>query len=174
MANRSNKRPDNTIQIPTLDDVYRKFGEVAEAAQLLETDLGTLLFEQEAINAGLVYDYDQAKATTIYDRVDGKTLGQLIRDLPNAVEIPFELGVRLDFALDARNELVHSFFLRHNYRRNSAEGRDIMLRELDSLHETILDAFKAVSLLTGVDLERLVAEDRGGPLPTRHLPIRTH
>ena len=28
--------------MPTLDDVYRKFGETAEAAQLLETDLGTI------------------------------------------------------------------------------------------------------------------------------------
>ena len=29
--------------MPTLDDVYRKFGEASEAAQLLETELGTLL-----------------------------------------------------------------------------------------------------------------------------------
>lgn len=28
--------------MPTLDEVYRKFGEVAEAAQLLETELGTI------------------------------------------------------------------------------------------------------------------------------------
>ena len=27
--------------MPTLDDVYRKFGEASEAAQLLETELGT-------------------------------------------------------------------------------------------------------------------------------------
>jgi hypothetical protein len=30
--------------VNSLDDVYRKFGETAEAAQLLETELGTLLF----------------------------------------------------------------------------------------------------------------------------------
>jgi hypothetical protein len=29
--------------MPTLDDVFRKFGETAEAAQLLETELGNLL-----------------------------------------------------------------------------------------------------------------------------------
>ena len=40
-----------------------------------------------------------------------------------------------------------------------------MLRELDSLHETILGAFKAVSLLTGVDLEPLVAEYGDGSTP---------
>jgi hypothetical protein len=27
--------------MPSLDDVYRKFGEAAEAAQLVETELGT-------------------------------------------------------------------------------------------------------------------------------------
>jgi hypothetical protein len=32
-----------TFGMPTLDDVYRKFGEVAEAVALLETDLGTML-----------------------------------------------------------------------------------------------------------------------------------
>jgi hypothetical protein len=29
--------------VSTLDDVFRKFGESAEAAQLLETELGTML-----------------------------------------------------------------------------------------------------------------------------------
>ena len=28
--------------MPTLDEVYRKFGEASEAAQLVETDLGNL------------------------------------------------------------------------------------------------------------------------------------
>lgn len=28
--------------MPSLDDVYRKFGEVSEVAQLLETELGTM------------------------------------------------------------------------------------------------------------------------------------
>lgn len=29
--------------MPGLDDIYRKFGEAAEAAQLLETELGNML-----------------------------------------------------------------------------------------------------------------------------------
>ena len=36
-------------RLRTLDDVYRKFGEASEAAQLLETELGTLLLWEQAI-----------------------------------------------------------------------------------------------------------------------------
>ena len=35
--------------MPTLDDVYRKFGEASEAAQLLETELGTMLLTVGAV-----------------------------------------------------------------------------------------------------------------------------
>jgi hypothetical protein len=37
----------------TLDEVYRKFGEVAEAAQLLETELGTIRLNAEGIEHDL-------------------------------------------------------------------------------------------------------------------------
>ena len=42
-----------------------------------------------------------------------------------------------------------------------------MLDDLESIHETLLDAYKAVMLLSGVDLDRLTAAE----LPTKHLPI---
>ena len=40
--------------MPTLDDVYRKFGETAEAAQLLETELGTALMVVDALEENLL------------------------------------------------------------------------------------------------------------------------
>lgn len=39
--------------MPTLDDVYRKLGAVAEAAQLLETDIGTRLLMLKCIEHNL-------------------------------------------------------------------------------------------------------------------------
>jgi hypothetical protein len=39
--------------MPTLDDVYRKFGEVSEAAQLVETELGSMLLFFGAVDEGL-------------------------------------------------------------------------------------------------------------------------
>jgi hypothetical protein len=35
--------------MPTLNEVYRKFGEVAEAAQLLETELGNMLIAEHMV-----------------------------------------------------------------------------------------------------------------------------
>ena len=49
----------------TLYDVYRKFGEVCEAAQLLETELGTLLLTHKCIDAGLLDRSNPHKATAI-------------------------------------------------------------------------------------------------------------
>ena len=66
--------------MPTLDDVYRKFGEASEAAQLLETALGTLLVHK-CIDAGLFENPDPSRATAIYDQINKQTLGRLIRSL---------------------------------------------------------------------------------------------
>jgi hypothetical protein len=38
--------------MPTLDDIYRKFGEVSEAAQLVETELGTMLLFFDVVGEG--------------------------------------------------------------------------------------------------------------------------
>ena len=53
--------------MPTLDDVYRKFGEASEAAQLLETELGTLLLVHKCTDAGLLENPDPSRATPIYE-----------------------------------------------------------------------------------------------------------
>ena len=64
-----------------LDDLYRKFGDVAEGAQLLETERGTLIINHECIAADLVENPNRDHATEIYDRINKKTLGQLIKAL---------------------------------------------------------------------------------------------
>jgi hypothetical protein len=70
-------------------------------------------------------------------------------------------------ALDERNRLFNSFYRQHNFRRNSDDGRQRMLDDLESVHKTLLDAYKAVMLLSGVDLDNLSATE----LPTKHLSI---
>ena len=159
--------------MPTLDDVYRKFGETAEAAQLLEIQLGNLLLTHQCIEADLLQSPDLDRATAIYNRINRKTLGQLIRFLGVAVDPVADLEQILSDALAARNQLTHSFFLRHNFRRNSDDGRDVMLRDLDTLHRSLMEAYKAVLLLSGVDLDRLVAEEGHAAQPAGHLRVRT-
>ena len=157
----------------TLDEVYRKFGEVSEAAQLLETELGNLLLTHKCIDGGLLEHPNAIRATAIYARINKQTLGALVRSLGSIVDSIDDLEKLLSDAVASRNRLTHSFYLQHNFRRNSHDGRDVMLCDLEAIHEELLEAYKAVLLLSGVDLEKLVAEPGEIPLPTGYLPIRT-
>ena len=157
----------------TLDEVYRKFGEVSEAAQLLETELGNLLLTHKCIDRGLLEHPDAIRATAIYDRINRQTLGTLVRSIGSIADSIDDFEKLLTNAVAARNRLMHSFYLQHNFRRNSHDGRDAMLCDLEAIHEELLEAYKAVLLLSGVDLEKLVTEPGGLPLPTGYLPIRT-
>ena len=159
--------------MPTLDDLYRKFGEAFEAAQLLETELGTLLLDHRCIDAGLLEYPDPDRAAAIYKQINEQTLGRLIGSLRAVGHSVVDLEQLLSDALASRNRLAHSFYLQHNFRRNSDDGRGLMLRDLEAIHEHLLEAYKAVLLLSEVDLENLVAEHGDGALPAGHLPIRT-
>lgn len=157
--------------MPTLDDVYRKFGETSEAAQLLETELGNILLLHHCLEADLIESPDTERATGIYRQINRRTLGQLIKELGLSITSSAQLQELLSQALTVRNRLAHSFYLRHNLRRNSDAGCAIMMKDLESMHDRLLEAYKAVMLLSGVDLNMLVAEHGNAPQPTGHLPI---
>ena len=157
--------------MPTLDDVYRKFGETSEAAQLLETELGNILLLNHCVEAGLFESPDSERATEIYRQINKHTLGQLIKKLGLSNTSGAQLQELLSQALKVRNRLAHSFYLRHNLRRNSDAGCAIMIQDLESMRDKLLEAYKAVMLLSGVDLEKLIAEHGNAPQPTGHLPI---
>jgi hypothetical protein len=153
--------------MPTLDDVYRKFGEAAEAAQFLETELGNMLLAARCIDEGLLASKNPARAADILNSITQHTLGQLLKSLNNHSQSFDALDALLVKARDQRNRLSHSFYREHNFRRNSDEGRTLMLRDLEDIHFALLDAYKAVMLLGGIDLDAMT----GIPLPTRHLPL---
>ena len=79
----------------------------------------------------------------------------------------------LNDALASRNRLKHSFYLQHIFRRNSDDGRDVMLCDLEAVQDDLLKAYKAVLLLSGVDLEMLVLDQDDSPLHTGILSIPT-
>lgn len=163
------KRQDNgrVSAMPTLDDVYRKFGDAAEAAQLLETELGNMLLFAHAIDEGLLETKDPARAADILASVNRQTLGQLLKNLNNQTQSLDHLEALLSTALKERNRLFHSFYRQHNFRRNSDEGRSLMLEDLEAIHSAVFEAYKAILKLRGVDLDAMA----GIKLPTRHLPI---
>ena len=153
--------------MPTIEDVHLKFGVASEAAQLLETELGTLLFRSGAIEAGLFENPNHDRALKLSQFVNRKTLGQLVRSLSKTDHSLDDLEEILNKALGERNRLAHSFYREHNNRRNTEEGRTIMLKDLESIHRTILDAYKSMLRLSGFDLESITFD----ALPTEHLPL---
>lgn len=162
---------DFKVQPTTLDDVYRKFGETAEAAQLLETELGNILLINRGAEAGLFVKPDPEIGSAILDTINRHTLGELIKRLNRSPQSLDALEAQLQSALRERNRLFHSFYRQHNFRRNSDEGRAVMLRDLGSIHETLLNAYKAVMLLSGVDLDAIVGSGVEGNQPTAHVKI---
>jgi hypothetical protein len=154
--------------MPTLDDIYRKYGETAEAAQLLETQLGTMLLLSRGAGCGLFTEPNPELASDMHSAINRQTLGQLIKDLtkPQSLDAMESL---LSDALQVRNRLSHSFYRQHNFRRNSEAGRTLMLEDLELIHDTLLRAYKVVMLLDGVDLDALAGIEHNGP--TGHIKI---
>ena len=153
--------------MPSLEDIYQKFGFASEAAQLLETELGTILFVSGAIKQNLLEKQDAEAATELYNSINRKTLGQLLKGVKNTDISVEHLEELLSRALKERNRLAHSFYRQHNFRRNSEDGRQVMLDDLENTHEVLLEAYKAVMLLSGVDLDEISISN----LPARHVPI---
>jgi hypothetical protein len=147
--------------MPTLDDVYRKFGEVSEAAQIVETDLGTMLLFFGVVDDGLIkptLQVDGAAATELLHRINRQTFGQLMKNTKRHTDVLDQLEPLLWKALQERNRLTHSFYRQHNLRRNSEAGRAIMMEDLNDIHEILLETMKALSRLAGIDLERLAEQ----------------
>ena len=156
----------------TLDDVYRKFGETSEAAQLLETELGNILLSIGAVEADLFEKPDPKRASNLYRKINRQTLGQMLRNVQASTDTLDHLEALLGHALEARNRLAHSFYRQHNFRRNSNEGRTLMLDDLEDIHRMLLEAYKAVMRLSGVDLDTLDLDAIDlDQLPIDHVPI---
>lgn len=153
--------------MPTLDNVYLKFGFASEAAQLLETQLGTILFVSGAVEQNLIEAQDTDAATTLYNSINRKTLGQLLKGVKNTSVSVEHLEELLSKALKERNRLAHSFYRQHNFRRNSEDGCQIMLDDLENIHEILLEAYKAVMLLSGIDLDKISSSNA----PKGRVPI---
>jgi hypothetical protein len=157
------------VQPPTLDDVYRKFGETAEAAQLLETELSNIVLISRGAEAELFTTPNPEIGSVILDTINRRTLGELIKRLNPEPQSLDALETQLQNALRERNRLFQSFHRQHKFRGNSDEGRAIMLTDLGSIHETLLGAYKVVMLLSGVDPNAIVNSGVEHDPPTAHV-----
>ncbi len=150
----------------SLDNVYRKFGETSEAAQLLETELGNMLMMIKGLENNLILEQNPDLALSIYKKINKSTLGQLLKQVGRSTDSIDEIALKLEHALKERNRLSHSFYREHNFRRNTNEGRTIMLEDLNKIHDVLLDAYRAVLSISGVNLD-----DIDMPLPKKHIKL---
>lgn len=158
----------------TLEDVYCKFGVTAEAAQLLELQLGNMLLEINAEAEDLFTFVNDERAMKIVGKVNSYTLGQLLLHLRKSPDLLTSLECQLNHALSERNRLSHHFFRQHNLRRNSDEGCAVMLCDLEAIHIVLLNTFRSLNQLCGVNLENVInafQTPQGLLLPSQHLSI---
>lgn len=123
--------------------LYARFGEAAEAAQLFETELGTLLLCVRGLKEGWYAEPDAKAAAKMLRDIERSTLGGLLAKLRLSFGFDEAMTAKFDSALKARNRLNHGFYERHGFAIQTDEGRDVMLADLSSLHEELLDAWRA-------------------------------
>jgi hypothetical protein len=137
----------------TREELYAKFGITAEAAQLFETELGTLLLQWRGIEKGWHIAPDGEQARILYEQVDQSTLGGLLGQLKKHIHFDGDLEGQLASALKARNQLIHGFYERHNFKIQTNEGRDEMIADLERLHTELFQAWQQASAMTAIMTE---------------------
>jgi hypothetical protein len=153
-------------------ELYAKFGIAAEAAQLFETELSTLLLCLRALEEGWHVVPDGESAKVALDEIDRRTLGRLLRGLKGQVELTEDLEARFSSALKARNRLTHGFYERHNFKIQTDTGRDEMIRDLDQLHAELFNAWQIAGAMTTMISDAILGA-RAKHLPGRIAPLRT-
>ena len=110
----------------------------------------------DAKEEDLLTELDPERAHDLLNKINSSTLGRLLNRLAAKTTSSGELEPLLYEALEQRNRLSHSFYRRHNFRKNSDAGRTIMLNDLQLIQDSIMNAYKAIMLLSGIDLDSAV------------------
>lgn len=160
----------------TREELYAKFGVTAEAAQLFETELGTLIMCVRGLEEGWHAKPDGDAATRLLLDIDRKTLGGLLAKLRESFLFDEDLADLFATALNRRNRLNHGFFERHSYAIGTPEGRDTMIADLEESHQRLFDAWQMAGRVSTAFHEALLAareQATGIPNPSpKDLPKR--
>lgn len=151
--------------MPDRHELYAKYGITAEAAQLFETELGTLLLSLRGFENGWHLVPDEAAARAVLETIDQSTLGRVLNGLKRHIPIEGDLEESFSSALRARNRLMHGFFERHDFKIQTEDGRREMIEDLDSMHGELFAAWQVASDLTSIISAALRITARGEPGP---------
>lgn len=129
----------------TREDVYQKFGITAEATQLFETELSSLIIGTQGLVRGWHKTPDPKQGKKLLKLLDRQTMGKLLQGVKESAGIDDDTKNQFTSALKARNRLFHGFFERHNFRIETDEGRDLMIADLEQLHDELFKAWQTAS-----------------------------
>jgi hypothetical protein len=152
----------------TREELYQKFGMTAEAAQLLETSLGTVLFAVRALHNGWHLMPNPEQARTELDRVEESTLGTLLKEIRQYVDLQDDLPSIFLSAIRTRNRLMHGFYERHNFKILTDTGRDKMLADLESMHEELVMAWQRAEAIGEAMCSLIQQHDQSQREATKH------
>jgi len=138
------------------DDVYKKFGITAEAAQLFETSLGTILLAAKGMKEDWHLQPHQKKARVVLDSIQQSTLGILLKTVQQHVTFEDDVTETFCVALKTRNRLMHGFFEGHNFKIQTGNGRDEMLADLEIMHEVLFAAWQTADRISSAFIEALL------------------
>jgi hypothetical protein len=130
------------LPMATREEVYATFGLTAEAAQLFETELGTMILACEGEERGWHLKANPEEAAEFYERLNRKTLGQILTGLREYLDMQETVAESFELALKARNRLNHGFFARQNFAIYSEASRDTMIDELKTMHSQLVEAYE--------------------------------
>lgn len=136
------------VLLNTRDQVYLKFGQAAEAAQLFETSLGTLLLGMKGLEQGWCFAPNPSAAGIFLENLANDTLGALLKKLKRYDGVHTDLVSQFFDALKARNSLIHGFFLKHNLGFQTEAGRARMLEDLENIHSRLFDAWRIADAIS--------------------------
>ena len=122
-----------------LQELYCKYGQTAEMAQVMELEAGnlTLAFISVWFNPQTITDEQRRMFQSLITDVDTRTFGNLLKEIRKTATISEEIENTLTEALEKRNYLAHRFFKKHNFAINSEEGRKAMNAELDDIYRAL-------------------------------------
>ena len=131
--------------------MYAKDGQVAEKAQVLETEVGNVVLAFFALFNGTKEMDEQKKEfySQLLSEVNRKTLGGLLKHVKTIVEFDAKTLQIVDTALDKRNYFTDHFFRTHDFSIYNEDGRSEMLQELTDIGEHFDLAHACLAALTG-------------------------
>ncbi|WP_390240634.1 hypothetical protein [Vibrio sp. R78045] len=132
-----------------MNEVYKKFGEASELAQLLEHELGTLLIRILGVAPNLVTDKPEL-AWTLLDDEHRPALNLFIRQQKGQHQEELVMQA-LNESFKALHGLHHGFFRRYH---GSSETE--MLEALEAVVMSLWQGYRSVMLLSGVDIDELL------------------